>query len=108
MKRTFISFWILLATFLLGPYWSRAQSATSFTVKAVQPVADVQPTMWGIFLENINFGADGGIYAELIKNRSFEFNTPMMGWQERRKGGASSGGPSAVGPPVVLIPGVVM
>ena len=36
--------------------------------------------MWGIFFEDINFGADGGIYAELVKNRSFEFSMPLMGW----------------------------
>ena len=36
--------------------------------------------MWGIFFEDINLGADGGIYAELVKNRSFEFNKPLMGW----------------------------
>jgi len=41
----------------------------------------VQPTMWGIFFEDINMGADGGIYAELIKNRSFEFFNPKMGWK---------------------------
>ena len=27
----------------------------------------------GAFFEDINYGADGGLYAELIKNRSFEF-----------------------------------
>ena len=36
--------------------------------------------MWGIFFEDINMGADGGIYAELVKNRSFEFYAPLMGW----------------------------
>ena len=36
--------------------------------------------MWGIFFEDINLGADGGIYAELVKNRSFEFYKPLMGW----------------------------
>ncbi len=36
--------------------------------------------MWGIFFEDINFGADGGLYAELVKNRSFEFPDPLMGW----------------------------
>lgn len=41
----------------------------------------VQPTMWGIFFEDINFAADGGIYAELVKNRSFEFTQPLTGWQ---------------------------
>ncbi|MDE5846402.1 MAG: carbohydrate binding domain-containing protein, partial [Muribaculaceae bacterium] len=38
------------------------------------------PTMYGIFFEDINFGADGGLYAELIKNRSFEFPQTFMGW----------------------------
>lgn len=27
----------------------------------------------GVFFEDINYGADGGIYAELIENRNFEF-----------------------------------
>ena len=36
--------------------------------------------MWGIFFEDINFGADGGLYAEMVKNRSFEFPDPLMGW----------------------------
>ncbi|WP_431294644.1 hypothetical protein [Pedobacter sp. P26] len=39
----------------------------------------------GCFFEDINFGADGGIYAELIKNRSFEFAKPLMGWTIQRK-----------------------
>ena len=34
-----------------------------------------------IFFEDINFGADGGLYAELIKNRSFEFESPWGGWE---------------------------
>lgn len=42
----------------------------------------IQPTMYGIFYEDINFAADGGLYAELIKNRSFEFPHPKMGWEE--------------------------
>ena len=50
-----------------------------------QSIAKVQPNMWGVFFEDINFGADGGIYAELIKNRSFEFTKPLMGWTVQRK-----------------------
>lgn len=42
--------------------------------------------MWGIFFEDINFAADGGLYAELIKNRSFEFTNPLMGWKSQGKG----------------------
>ena len=43
--------------------------------------AAVQPYMWGIFFEDINFGADGGLYAELVKNRSFDFPQNLMGWR---------------------------
>jgi len=42
----------------------------------------IQPTMYGIFFEDINFAADGGLYAEMIKNRSFEFTLPKTGWME--------------------------
>jgi alpha-L-arabinofuranosidase len=47
-----------------------------------RPGPAISPSMWGIFFEDINMAADGGLYAELIKNRSFEFNSPLMGWAE--------------------------
>lgn len=63
-----------------------AQQIHPVEVKVDQPKADIQPTMWGIFFEDINFAADGGIYAELVKNRSFEFLQPLMGWKELKEG----------------------
>jgi len=54
----------------------------------------IPPAMWGIFFEDINFAADGGLYAELVKNRSFEFAVPMMGWKEVQ--GAGGKGSSLV------------
>ena len=42
--------------------------------------SSIQKTMYGIFFEDINYGADGGLYAELIKNRSFEFPQSLLGW----------------------------
>ncbi len=57
-----------------------AQNSNTIMVQVNKPVAAVQPTMWGVFFEDINLGADGGIYAELVKNRSFEFYQPLMGW----------------------------
>jgi Alpha-L-arabinofuranosidase len=57
-----------------------AQTEKPIVVKVNEPKADIQPTMWGIFFEDINLAADGGIYAELVKNRSFEFAVPLMGW----------------------------
>ena len=59
----------------------KAQSKPGIIVSVNKSIAVVQPTMWGIFFEDINFGADGGIYAELVKNRSFEFSVPLMGWK---------------------------
>ena len=49
-------------------------------VNAKTPGVQIQPTMYGVFFEDINFGADGGLYAELIKNRSFEFDNHLLGW----------------------------
>ncbi len=49
-------------------------------VQTDAPGARINPAMWGIFFEDINFGADGGLYAELVKNRGFEFPEPLMGW----------------------------
>ncbi|MBK7371144.1 MAG: carbohydrate binding domain-containing protein [Saprospiraceae bacterium] len=50
-------------------------------IDAKAPLVPIQPTMFGIFFEDINSGADGGLYAELVKNRSFEFEYPWMGWR---------------------------
>lgn len=43
--------------------------------------APIQSTMYGLFFEDINYAADGGLYGELVKNRSFEFPQALMGWQ---------------------------
>ena len=41
----------------------------------------ISPTMFGVFFEDINFAADGGLYPERVKNRSFEFTEPLSGWR---------------------------
>lgn len=51
-----------------------------FDINISKKGATIQPTMYGIFFEDINFGADGGLYAEMVKNRSFEFGNPLQGW----------------------------
>jgi alpha-L-arabinofuranosidase len=68
--------------------FANSQSYGQIVVKAEKAVSEIQPTMWGLFFEDINFAADGGLYAELIKNRSFEFSKPLMGWKELKQGGA--------------------
>src|SRR6478609_1227420 len=62
--------------------FSTSTRAAQLTVATDQPGAKISPTMWGIFFEDINLGADGGLYAELIKNRAFEFPEPLMGWHK--------------------------
>lgn len=61
--------------------WAQEVRETlTFEVRTDQPGAPIPSTMYGIFFEDINFGADGGLYAELVKNRSFEFQEALMGW----------------------------
>ena len=65
-----------------------ASEPVTLTVHADQPGAKINPAMWGIFFEDINLGADGGLYAELVKNRGFEFPEAMMGWSKVSPGAA--------------------
>lgn len=57
-----------------------AQNANNMVIQANKIGAEIQPTMYGHFFEDINYGADGGLYAELVKNRSFDFPQNFMGW----------------------------
>lgn len=71
---------LLSAALTMAALPAAAEHVISVNTKKVG--AEIQPTQYGIFFEDINFAADGGLYAELIKNRSFEF-TPdhLMGWE---------------------------
>ena len=73
---------ILLASILLLVTCLASQAQTNnFDINLKKLGAPIQPTMYGIFFEDINFAADGGLYAELVKNRSFEFPVdPLQGW----------------------------
>jgi alpha-L-arabinofuranosidase len=53
----------------------------TITVDVSQPGPQISPTMFGVFFEDINFAADGGLYPERVKNRSFEFDEPLTGWR---------------------------
>src|SRR5690606_19190929 len=58
-----------------------AQEAIELKVQLDKTSGKISPHMWGIFFADINVGADGGMYVELIKIRSFEFDHPMMSWK---------------------------
>ena len=71
---------LLICIFVANQFAAMAQPK-SLVINTKTTVAPIQSTMWGLFFEDINFAADGGIYAELIKNCSFEFYKPLMGWE---------------------------
>jgi alpha-L-arabinofuranosidase len=78
---------VLIGARLTAPRFAQAQS-DAVTVQVDRPGAAISPTLFGLFFEDINFGADGGLYPELVKNRSFEFPDPMMGWKRLARGEA--------------------
>lgn len=77
-------FFLLLvySTFSLSAYSQVAANEAKYIISADKIKAVIAPTMYGVFFEDINMAADGGVYAELVKNRSFEFKMPLMGWKE--------------------------
>lgn len=77
MKKHFTLLSALALTTCMG---INAQEVNNMVVQTNKIGAEIQPTMYGHFFEDINYGADGGLYAELIKNRSFEFPQNFMGW----------------------------
>ena len=91
MKQPFLKYTFFGAIITVGLLSFKSkkekQSVQKDTVHLVVDFKDtgikIQPTMYGIFFEDINFAADGGLYAEMIKNRSFEFTIdPLMGWKQ--------------------------
>ena len=64
-------------------------SASTIEVQVDKPGHKVAPTLWGIFFEDINLSADGGIYPELVRNRSFEDAEQPENWKLIRSGGGS-------------------
>lgn len=81
MKTNFLRISALaLAAAMCGSGASYAETKNEMVIQTNKVGAEIQPTMYGLFFEDINYGADGGLYAEMIKNRSFEFPQNFMGW----------------------------
>ena len=67
---------IFAAALLLAACNSVDEHQVVINVDATQKGPAVSPMLYGIFYEDINHAADGGLYAELIRNRSFEDDMP--------------------------------
>ncbi|MDR2773388.1 MAG: carbohydrate binding domain-containing protein [Tannerella sp.] len=83
----------LFAVLLLFAGLSLNAQVNELVIRTDKIGAEIQPTMYGLFFEDINYAADGGLYAELIKNRSFEFPQRLMGWKTFGKVTLKSDGP---------------
>jgi alpha-L-arabinofuranosidase len=57
-----------------------AAAPATLTVAVDKPGHPVSPTLWGVFFEDINLSADGGLYAELVRNRNFQDSDQPDHW----------------------------
>jgi alpha-L-arabinofuranosidase len=83
MKSTFghfVCFVLLLSTAVVQAQ-THSTAAATMTVEVDRPGHAISPTLFGIFFEDINLSADGGIYPELVRNRSFEDADTLQSWR---------------------------
>lgn len=71
----------IISVFALLSFISAGAQNNTFDIDLKKTGAPIQSTTYGIFFEDINYAADGGLYAELVKNRSFEFPNALQGWK---------------------------
>ena len=76
-----------LTILALAPIAWSADVPVRLTIDAGAPGHAVSPTLHGVFFEDINYGADGGLYAELVQNRSFEHADHLFAWGTVNRGG---------------------
>ncbi len=65
--------------------YSEENADYALSVDAANEIHDISELLYGIFFEDINFAADGGLYAEMVINRSFEYGSlatddELHGW----------------------------
>jgi alpha-L-arabinofuranosidase len=80
---------LVLATLALAALSTRAQPGAVVTIQADQPGAVVSSNLFGVFFEEINFAGEGGIYAEMVRNRSLYNPTNALYWTLVKQGTAA-------------------
>lgn len=94
---------VLATTAALAISMALQAQTNELVVQTKKLGAEIQPTMYGLFFEDINYAADGGLYAELVKNRSFEFPQHLMGWKSFGKVSVEDDGPFEKNPHYVRL-----
>jgi alpha-N-arabinofuranosidase len=93
LKKFWLTTIVLVLMSALGPLHLRGGDAVpTLEIQADQPGAKVSPTLYGLMTEEINYSYDGGLYAELIRNRTFRENAqePRHWRLVQENGGAGS------------------
>jgi alpha-L-arabinofuranosidase len=81
---------VLCAEMFLVPV-AHAQPTATVTIDTARPGPAISSNLFGIFFEEINSAGEGGIYAELIRNRSFEDSSNSLPHWSLVKSGTASG-----------------
>ncbi|MCA9238000.1 MAG: hypothetical protein KDA44_21150 [Planctomycetales bacterium] len=83
-----------LAISTLAAHAAADAPVTTIAIDLDQPGKPISPDLFGLFFEDINYAADGGLYAELVQNRSFEYQAteqlswnPLTCWEVVARGG---------------------
>src|ERR1700739_2565776 len=70
LKKTFASL-LAIGASAVCTILASGQSTVTLTIHPRQPVSAVSPTLYGLMTEEINYSYDGGLYAEMVRNRTF-------------------------------------
>jgi alpha-L-arabinofuranosidase len=86
------------AALLVGACAGVQAQKTTITIQASESGKPISADLFGIFFEDLNYAADGGLCGELIQNRSFEYSpteqsswNPLSFWELQKRGGAADG-----------------
>jgi alpha-L-arabinofuranosidase len=84
IKHSFLS---ILAVLLVGVAGAQAETSAAVIIRADEPGAAVSPNLFGVFFEEINYAGEGGLYAEMVRNRTFHSSKPDF-WTLETQGDA--------------------
>ena len=85
--------WIAVAVTAFSAAAASAQPPAMLNVEVNRPKAAVSPILYGLMTEEINYSYDGGLYAELIRNRTFRSDwSGILNWYLIEKGSSSGQG----------------
>ena len=85
--RLFITAFLASIGFI--PLFASGAETATVSVQVNQPGSAISPDLFGIFYEEINFAGDGGIYAEMVRNRSFMESSSPDFWTAASSGTAA-------------------